>query len=528
MEKNALKERVRGVPRRGGLLTASAVLLMAGPVIDQLLAIVVQDYHARGTLFLCLLALVGGALLLTARGRKANFMAGGALALLGAAALANQVVLLVSLAAWVVSAAGVSWNKIPGFLPDRFRMPLLNLVATVLAVLSALLCLQNIRYLPLALVPMVISVVGAILLCGNVEAETFVPASPEERAQMVPGMRYRAVPTGGTLCLAGALLVLADGLMEIVNLFMMMGSFEMPLLQLLWPLLVVAAGVLLVRGDRDKHILPASVLLLVCQLRMLFVLRQMAMYSDGELGRQTPMAALLFAAELMMLLGAVGFTWNRPVGKRSVPLISAIAAALAAANGLWAEVIQLDFLVEYFQLGGQGNPGLFKNLITAILLPLGLILVNLAMEGRQAPPKAWKVDGDKYRRGFSGFVHGFYSDVGGKIQLVAKICGLIYLIVGLVGALVIALSVVVLLLQLFGLVPPYFSPVSLLLSGLIAVVSALILAAGTWPLYAFGQMTADVHAIRKEGVASGKAEGAAVPVSGNSAEQANPDELPEL
>lgn len=118
--------------------------------------------------------------------------------------------------------------------------------------------------------------------------------------------------------------------------------------------------------------------------------------------------------------------------------------------------------------------------------------------------------------------------MGGKIQLVAKICGLIYLILGLVGALVMVLSVVVLLLQLFGLIPPYFSPVSLLLSGLIAVVSALILAAGTWPLYAFGQMTADVHAIRKEGVTSGKTEGAAVPVSDHSAEAANPDELPEL
>lgn len=85
-----------------------------------------------------------------------------------------------------------------------------------------------------------------------------------------------------------------------------------------------------------------------------------------------------------------------------------------------------------------------------------------------------------------------------------------------------------LLLQLFGLIPPYFSAVSLLLSGLIAVVSSLILAAGTWPLYAFGQITADVHAIRKEGVVSGKAEGAAVPVSDHSAEPANSDELPEL
>lgn len=527
MEQKPLKERVRGVPRQGGMLKASAILLMAGPVTDQLLDMVLVDYHARITLFLSLLTIVGGVLLLTAKSKRANWMIGGALALLGAAAQTNQVVLLVSLAAWVVSAQGVSWNKVPGSLPDRFRMPLLNLVATVLAVLSALLCLQSIRYLLIRMVPTALAAVGAILLCGNVEAETFMPASREERAQMAPGVRYRSVPAAGTLCLVGALLVLADGLMDLANLFMM-ESFEVRLLELLWPLLVIAAGVLLVRGDRDKHVLPASALLLACQLRMLFVLRQVAMYSDSGIGSRTPMAALLFGAELMMLLGAVGFTWNRPVGKRSMPLISAIAAALAGANAVWAEVIELDFLVEYFQIGGQGNPGLFRNLITVILLPLGLILVNLAMECREAPPKVWKVDGDKYRRGFSGFVHGFYSDVGGKIQLVAKICGLIYLILGLLGVAVMALSIVILLLQLFGLIPPYFSAASLLLSGLIAVVSALVLAAGTWPLYAFGQMTADVHAIRKEGVASVKTEGAAVPVPDHSAERTNPDELPEL
>ncbi len=223
MEKNALKERVRGVPRQGGVLKASAILLMAGPVVDQLLSVVMEDYHARATLFFSLLTIVGGILLLTAKGKKANWMIGGALALLGAAALTNQVVLLVSLAAWVVSVQGASWNKIPAFLPDRFRMPLLNLVATVLAVLSALLCLQSIRYLPMWLLPMALAAVGAILLCGNVDAETFMPASPEERAQTAPGMRYRSIPAAGGLCLAGALLVLADGLLEIVDLFMMMG-----------------------------------------------------------------------------------------------------------------------------------------------------------------------------------------------------------------------------------------------------------------------------------------------------------------
>ena len=34
----------------------------------------------------------------------------------------------------------------------------------------------------------------------------------------------------------------------------------------------------------------------------------------------------------------VGFAWNRPVGKtRQLPVLNAIAAALAAANGIWGE-----------------------------------------------------------------------------------------------------------------------------------------------------------------------------------------------
>ena len=91
MEKNAWKERVRGVPRQGGLLKAAAVLIMAGAVVDQLLAIVMEDYYARITLFLCLLTIVGSVLLLTAKGKKANWMIGGALALLGAAAGAGGI-----------------------------------------------------------------------------------------------------------------------------------------------------------------------------------------------------------------------------------------------------------------------------------------------------------------------------------------------------------------------------------------------------------------------------------------------------
>lgn len=59
MKTNVRKERTRGVPRAGGLLTASAVLLMAGPVADWLLSRVMEDYRTSMSIFFCLLTVAG-------------------------------------------------------------------------------------------------------------------------------------------------------------------------------------------------------------------------------------------------------------------------------------------------------------------------------------------------------------------------------------------------------------------------------------------------------------------------------------
>ena len=67
-------------------------------------------------------------------------------------------------------------------------------------------------------------------------------------------------------------------------------------------------------------------------------MRGAAVYADqaGTALQQTRQTALLFFSVLLLLLSAVGFTWNRPVGKDAPPaVLNAIAAALAAANGIW-------------------------------------------------------------------------------------------------------------------------------------------------------------------------------------------------
>ena len=530
MEPKMRKERTRGVPRRGVLLTVSAVLLMAGPVVSWILGKVVENYNSSIPLFYCLLVVAGGVLLLTSRGRRVNDAVGGALALFGAAVLANGVLILVAVAAWAVSALGTSWNKVPGFLPEKLRMPVLNLVAAVVLLLTILLDLRY-RISPLYLLPRALSFVGALLLCVNVEPRTYLPQSAQTWVPGEKGVRYRSVPKAGALTILGALFLVGDGVDQLMQLFRS-DSFAASPLGLLWPLLVAAAGVmLLLRTNRERWTLVAAALLLVCQFRTLIILRQVGLYSDsGAVMEQIQAAALLFLGVLLMLLGAVGFTWNRPVGKRrQVPLLNVIAAVLAAVNGIWVLASRVQSM---FGLVTSLNLNMILNLLLYALLPLGLVLVNLAMEGRQAPPKAWKVDGDKYSRGFKGFVGSFYTNVGGKLQLLAKISGVVCLILGLLGVVMMLLSVLLLLLQLFGLLSPYFEPLSLTLSGLIAVVSALLLAVSTWPLYAFGQIVADLHAIRQDGVrasgTAGEAEGTGSAAPKASAAQENPDELPEL
>lgn len=530
MEMRVRKERIRGVPRRGPLFTAAAALLMAAPVVQLILGKVLEDFYRSTTVLPCLLAVAGGILLLTARGKQAGYTVGGLLAILGSSVVISHMLLLPAMLLWGLSAIGVSWNKPVSRLLKGRSLPVLNLAAAILAAVSALLCLDTVGSMPAFALPLALAAMGAVLLCTAADAQTFLPLSPEQRAQQAPSMRYHSVLRPGMLGTLGAVLLLVCEVWQLIDLFRLMSGFHVALGTLLQPVLIIVAAVLLLRAQNGPRLLPAAILLLISQTLALLSMQQTVMYADemGAALQQTQRTALLFFSVLLLLIGVIGTTWNRPVGKgRPVPLCSAIAAPLAAVSGIWAAVYRVSLIVEEARVNFDSVQGLLRSL----LLPAGLVLVSLAMEGCQAEARGRKVDGSKYRRGLAGFVSNFYSDVGGSLQLLAKICGVLYLIMGILGVVAIVLGIIILLLQLFGLIPPSFDPLSLLMAGLAIIVSALILAVSTWPLYAFGQITADLHAIRKEGVrASGAAEvpaeGSAAPGTGPSAD--NPDELPEL
>ena len=75
----------------------------------------------------------------------------------------------------------------------------------------------------------------------------------------------------------------------------------------------------------------------------------------------------------------------------------------------------------------------------------------------------------------------FYTNIGDKLQMLAKVCG----VIGLVGA---AIGVLLMLLSGFD--------DEAIAAGLVCIVSGIASLVSSWPLYAFGQLVNDVHSMR--------------------------------
>ena len=73
-----------------------------------------------------------------------------------------------------------------------------------------------------------------------------------------------------------------------------------------------------------------------------------------------------------------------------------------------------------------------------------------------------------------------YSNIGNKVCKLAKICGVIGIVCIVIG-LILAL---------------YYQSDLELIGGLVIIVLGVISLLGSWPMYAFGQITNDVHAMR--------------------------------
>lgn len=282
----------------------------------------------------------------------------------------------------------------------------------------------------------------------------------------------------------------------------------------LMPVLLMLAGaiggVLMLREDwRKKHYILALCLLLVGYSNV----RQIAFIYIGYKGSSFVFGLLPI---LLMIISAIGIPWNQTIPslprRLRVPVLNLAAAALLAI-GLIKNVFAIGFMLKW--------------LLLIIVMPVALIMINLCLYSRRVvgKPNLPDVKGLQGARGFGG---RFYNNVGGKLQMLAKIQGIICLVIAGLSAAAFVLGVAGYAIgEIFSAGAIIQVSRLALMIGAIGAPSGLLLAITTWPLYAYGQITADVRAIKDGGVSVSSAPIAAV-TSPHDENPENPDELPEL
>ena len=543
------KGRIRGVPGPDSRLTLlAAILLAAWAVLSWIVGNMdffnYRLFGARMDIISCLLMIADSVLLVLGRKRLAPYLVGVVLLWIAVIGITESSWLILAVLLILLSAIGLPFNRVWVSGPKWLRAPLLNLISAGLAVLHILGSLNFSYYdywedetITLEAGPAAVKILLAVLLTAGVillnlgsEGQLLRKGAKDGK---IRAPRLKTVPrsNAGGLVIAGAILVLLNGVWTLLPM-LSGGGMAYSVMDMLWPLAVVAAGILmLVKEKREKFYLPAVLLVLLNQLHSVVslnsILRQLG---SGSIQDRQRMNLLLLLALLLMLIGAVGVTWNRSMsnksGTRKLPILNLIA-------GILVIVCVLLFFMLYLGAyetadGGSGFGALLRNQWYMLALFAGLILWNLAVETKEIPRK----NKGMVRKGKLGF----YDDVGGKIQKLAKICGFIWLIVGAISAFFAALGLLIFLLQMIGLFDPYLDASGFIFSGLIGLAASLLMAIGTWPLYAFGQITSDVRSMKgnnftektddKEKKTSEFVQPAAW--EGTAAQPENPDDLPEL
>lgn len=543
LKKNTIK--ICGLPKTESMLylvTAVVwiVLGILGAVLSEMAQLgTYRQYPMPG--ILCICAIAAGVLMLAGRkGGQTWFVALVLLTVATAASMDAKLLLASGLLLTALSAAGFSFNRAPGFLPESFRMPVLNLVSVVLELLYATssfsimeqeyrvyngssLFSSSWEKIPTADAAGMVALslglaAGAVLLNLCVKAQMVDrTAQPKERPA-----RMKSVPGQGPLVTAAAILML----LNLADFFwsILQGHSDFSPIALLWALVVpVAGGLLLVKEGRDKRALAAMILLVADGF---YRCRQTNLLTTTDL-------LMILLPVVLMLAANIGLSWNRVPEKLPAPLQVPVLNLAAGAVAL-IQVLKIFWRYLLRENHPEFSGDLLIYLVLALLTPVALILLNLGMESRLAAPRKSQLHGQTYANGLTGIVQRFYSDVGGSLKMLAKIYGVLCLIAFLLFAVLAALGVLMFLLAMVDLSD--MEGTEMILAGLVGMLSSVILAVGSWPLYAFGQITSDIREIKTHGLSAAPAAAAAPqseePKQAQSAAapqaEENPDDLPEL
>ena len=525
------KTRYRGRLKRGNMLlyAASALFLLAS-VID--FVDFASVWGAQGYFSGIFIMAVGCALALAGAFGGSAFLtaSAGAALTVGMIYTTQNSFLPLSGIAFTLSAAGMPFNKTIQSVSRYTKMPALNLVSSAFSLLHILVALLSARSNLTAFLAGAFASVGMLLLNLGCECTEAVPGEKKEKSRY----RFRSLPGSSVMFVIGAVLVMIYGAYEIWDLIRLYGSYGMPLDMpgIIMSVLTIASGALIFAGRKDRRFWTGGLALLTAvQLKTLLDYQQLIGYSISQtpgLSLSKNIEGIMFIALAFMLASSVGFRANKPLklGRLgTVPLFNLISGAVLAVD-MFMKAYYV-YLMDLSRMpAGSVSAGYFISviwtLLFGVLIMAALILVNLSVSAEPV----FSQGKERYYGKGPGLIRGFYSDVGGSLQSLARICGGICLVCAFICLLVTIFGVVVWFLELLGFIPAEFIPFSSITAGLIGMVSCLLAAVGTWPLYAFGQITSDIRAMRNRDYAENPSP--ADKAGWERSENINPDELPEL
>ena len=525
------KTRYRGRLKRGSMLlyAASALFLLAS-VID--FVDFASVWGAQGYFSGIFITAVGCVLVLAGAFGESAFLtaAAGTALTVGMIYTTQNSFLPLAGIAFTLSAAGMPFNKTIQSVSRYTKMPVLNLVSSAFSLLHILVALLSAGSNLTAFLAGAFASVGMLLLNLGCECTEAVPGEKKEKSRY----RFRSLPGSSVMFVIGAVLAMVYGAYKIWNMIRLSANYgvQLDVSGIIMPVLIIAAGAFMLAGRKDRRFWTGSLALLTAmQLKTLLDYQELIKYSASQtpgLSLARNIEGIMFIALAFLLASSVGFGANKPLklGRLcTVPLFNLISGAVLAVDMFMKAYYVYLIDLSRMPAGSVGAGYLISviwGLLFDVLIMAGLILVNLSVSPE---PVFFQGKGRYYGRG-PGLIRGFYSDVGGSLQSLARICGGICLVCAFICLLVTIFGVIVWLLELLGFIPVGFMAFSPITAGLIGMVSCILAAVGTWPLYAFGQITSDIRAMRNRNHAENPSP--ADTADRKMSENINPDELPEL
>ena len=206
-----------------------------------------------------------------------------------------------------LSAIGGQYNVVLRFLPNRLRVPVMNLLSAVLALISVPLVIEVcdviIRAETAAMSPLVSYCTGIFVLLPVAGVFlTGLAVEPDIERRDAPKLCTKSIPQGGLLFTVAAAILLAGNAVDMGRI--LLSVYDMSAFFLRIPL--VAAGVLLlVSNGREKRFFAA----VICLLLGSFVLDAPMRLTIMSQYRSYAFSAYALAL-LLMLFSAIGMLWN--------------------------------------------------------------------------------------------------------------------------------------------------------------------------------------------------------------------------